>query len=160
MIKLYIDIAESNGAAISFVGVEDTEIILAGTTINSMGTSEKNNEYQRYVDDYDIQFIFDDCVPQLEFYTVPFVDIIAKDSEGGFIGSLGQQFDLEGDTPICYINRDLKCFIVSDNAINFLKNVGSWKDDLIPFDKITFYSSKVDAQKDLEFIDFSNPCRG
>ena len=160
MIKIYFDIAKSNGAAISFVGAEDTEIILAGTTINSMSTSEKNDEYQKYVDDYDIQFIFDNCVPQLEFYTVPFVDIIAKDSEGGFIGSLGQQFDLEGDAPICYINRDLKCFIVSDNAINFLKNVGSWKEDLIPSDKTTFYSSKADAQKDLEFIDFSNQCRG
>ena len=160
MIKIYFDIAESNGAAISFVGAEDTEIILAGTTINSMSTSEKNAEYLKYADDYDIQFIFDDCVPQLEFYTVPFVDIIAKDSDGGFIGSLGQQFDLEGDSPICYINKDLKCFIISDDTINFLKNLGSWKHILIPFDKITLYSSKVDAQKNLEFVDFSNLCMG
>lgn len=156
MIKKYFDITESNGAAILFIGIKDTEIILAGTTINSMSTSEKNDEYQRYADDYDIQFIFDDCVPQLKFYTVPLVDIIAKDSEGGFIGSLGLQFDLEGDAPICYINRDLKCFIVYDNAINFLKNVESWKDNFTPYNEITIYSSKVDAEKDLEFIDFSN----
>lgn len=160
MIKKYFDITESNGAGIFFVGIKDTEMILAGTTINSMSNSEKNDEYQRYADDYDIQFIFDDCVPQLEFYTVPFVDIIAKDSEGGFIGSLGQQFDLEGDAPICYINRDLKCFIVSDNAIKFLTNVGLWKDNLIPSDKIALYSSKVDAQKDLEFVDLANLGRG
>lgn len=160
MIKLYFDITEFNGAGISFVGIKDTEVILAGTTINSMSTNEKNDEYLRYSDDYDIQFIFDDCVPQLEFYTVPLVDIIAKDSEGGFIGSLGQQFDLESDAPICYINRDLECFIVSDSARNFLKNVGLWKDNLMPYDKITLYSSRLDAKKNLEFIDFSSICRG
>ena len=31
--------------------------------------------------------VFDDCVPQ--------VDIMAKDSEGGFLGTIGQSCDLE-----------------------------------------------------------------
>ena len=150
MSKLYLDISELEGAAISFVGIEATEIILTGTIISSMSTMEKNDEYQRYADDYDIQFIFDDCVPSLEFYTVPLVDIVAKDSDGGLIGSLGQRFDLEGDSPICYINKELECFIVSENVTGFLINVESWKDNLMPYDKITFYPSKAEAERELE----------
>ena len=118
-----------------------------------MEVSNKNDEYQRYADAYDIQFIFDDCVPKLRFYTVPLVDIVAKDSDGGFIGSLGQQFDLENDSPICYINKDLECFIVSENGKKFLENIESWKKNLIPYDKITFYTSKEEAESKLDFFD-------
>ncbi|WP_245975473.1 hypothetical protein [Oceanobacillus chungangensis] len=74
-----------------------------------MSVYHKNEEYQKYANDYDIQFIFDDDIPHLEFNTVPYVDIMAIDSNGGFIGTVGQQCDLESDAPICYINRDLEC---------------------------------------------------
>lgn len=152
MSKVYLDTTELQLSGISFVGIEDTEIILAGTIINSMDINEKNDEYQRYADDYDIQFIFDDCIPSLRFYTVPLVDIMAKDSDGGFIGSLGQQFDLESDSPICYINKELECFIVSKNITEFLENVESWKKNLMLYDKITFYTSKGEAESKLEFF--------
>lgn len=152
MSKVYLDTTELQLSGISFVGIEDTEIILAGTIINSMDINEKNDEYQRYADDYDIQFIFDDCIPSLRFYTVPLVDIVAKDSDGGFIGSLGQQFDLESDSPICYINKELECFIVSKNITEFLENVESWKKNLMLYDKITFYTSKGEAESKLEFF--------
>lgn len=137
MRKVYLDITELTIGAIS-VFVKDAEIILAGTTINSMGVNDKNEEYQRYAKDHDIQFIFDDCVPNLEFYTVPQADIIAKDSVGGFIGTVGGQCDLESDVPICYINKDLECFIISENGAEFLRNVESWKKNLKPYDKIIF----------------------
>lgn len=83
-------------------------------------------------------------------------NIIAIDSEGGFIGSLGQQFDLECDAPICYINRDLECFIVSENAAEFLKNIESWKKNLKLYDKVTFYHSKTEAERELQFIDLTD----
>ena len=153
MLKVYLDATELQLPGISFAGIEDTEIILAGTRISSMDINEKNDEYQRYANDYDIQFIFDDCVPSLSFYTVPLVDIVAKDSDGGFIGSLGQQFDLENDSPICYINKDLECFIISENVTEFLENVESWKNNLTPYHKVTFYTSKEEAKRKLEFLD-------
>ena len=153
MLKVYLDATELQLAGIIFAGIEDAEIILAGTSISSIDINEKNDEYQIYADDYDIQFIFDDCVPSLSFYTVPLVDIVAKDSDGGFIGSLGQQFDLESDSPICYINKDLECFIVSENVTEFLENVESWKSNLTPYHKVTFYTSKEEAKRKLEFLD-------
>ncbi|MBP2243191.1 hypothetical protein J2Z40_003779 [Cytobacillus eiseniae] len=153
MRKVYLDRTEFPGAVIVFL--EDTEIIQAGTTIYSMSVYERNEEYQKYADDYDIQFIFDDDIPHLEFYTVPYVDIMAKDSKGGFIGTVGQQCDLESDAPICYINKDLECLIISENGEGFLSNIESWQDNLKPYDKITFYRSKAEAEMELEFIDLS-----
>lgn len=44
-----------------------------------MDVTDKNQEYQRYAKDYDIQFIFDDNIPNIEFYTVPQVDVMAKE---------------------------------------------------------------------------------
>lgn len=154
--KPYIDITQLKSSGAFFVGLEDKEIILSRTIINSMSINEKNYEYQRYADDYDIHFIFDDCIPEVEFYTVPILDIIAKDGEGGFIGSLGHQFDLESDSPVCYVNRDLECFIVSENMKEFLKGIKCWKKNLKVYNKVTFYPSKEEAQEELDFFDLSS----
>ena len=154
MRNIYLDRTQFTGAI--SVSSKDTEIILAGTTIYSMSVDDKNEEYQRYADDYDIQFIFDDYIPHLEFYTIPHVDIMAKDSRGGFIGTIGQSCDLESNAPICYINKDLECFIIAENGADFLSNIESWQNNLKPYDKITFYRSKVEAEMKLEFIDLSD----
>jgi hypothetical protein len=154
MRKIYLDRTAFSGAIV--VNLEDTEIISAGTTINSMGVHHRNEEYQTYANEYDIQFIFDDDIPHLEFFTVPHVDIAAKDSKGGFVGIVYQQCDSESDAPICYINRDLECFIVSENVEDFLSNIGTWQDNMKPYDKITVYRSKAEAETELEFIDLSD----
>ena len=153
MRKVYLDRTELTGAINVFL--KGTEIILAGTTIFSMSVHDRKEEYQKYANDYDIQFIFDDSIPHLEFYTVPYVDIMAIDSKGGFIGTVGQQCDLESDAPICYINRDLECLIISENGKDFLSNIESWQDNLKPNDKITVYRSKAEAETYLEFINLS-----
>ncbi|WP_096154114.1 hypothetical protein [Bacillus sp. FJAT-45066] len=153
MRKVYLDRTEVIGAV--GVNIEDTEVILAGTTIFPMSAHYKNEEYQKCASDYDIQFIFEDDIPHLEFFTVPHVDIMAKDSKGGFIGTVYQQCDSESDAPFCYINRDLECFIISENEKDFLSNIGTWQDNMKPYDKITVYRSKAEAETELEFIDLS-----
>lgn len=153
MRKLYLDRTELTEALCVFV--RGAEIISAGTTICSLNPNYRNEEYQRYTIDYDIQFIFDDCIPHLDFYTVPQVDIMAKDSKGGFIGTIGQPCDLESDAPICYINKDLKCFIISENGAGFLSNISCWQNNLKPYDKISFYHSKAKAEIELEFMNLS-----
>ena len=153
MRKVYLDRTELIGAV--GVNIEDTEVILAGTTIFPMSAQYKNEVYQKCASDYDIQFIFDDDIPHLEFFTVPHVDIMAKDSKGGFIGTVYQKCDSESDAPICYINRDLECFIISENEKEFLSNIGTWQNNLKPYDKITVYRSKAEAEMELEFIDLS-----
>ncbi|MFS0862031.1 hypothetical protein [Fredinandcohnia sp. 179-A 10B2 NHS] len=153
MQKVYLDRTQLTGAI--SVNIEDTEVILAGTTIFPMSAHYKNEEYRKCASDYDIQFIFDDDIPHIEFFTVPHVDIMAKDSKGGFIGTVYQQCDSESDAPICYINRDLECFIISENEEDFLSNIGTWQDNLKPYDKITVYRSKAEAEMELEFLDLT-----
>ena len=154
MRKIYLDRTALPGAII--VNLEDTEVISAGTTIYSIGVNDRNEEYQRYANDYDIQFIFDDDIPRLEFFTVPHVDIMAQDSKGGFIGTVDHQCDLESNAPICYINKELESFKISENGKDFLSKVESWQDSMKPYDKITVYRSKAEAETEIEFIDLSD----
>jgi hypothetical protein len=151
MRKIYFDTTEVNGCISAFS--TEAEVIPAGTTIYSMSIKDKNEEYQRYANDYDIHFIFDDDIPVLSFYTVPQVDILARDSEGGFIGTVSQRADLESDAPICYVNNHQQCFLIAKNGKEFLEIVDSWKQHLEPYSDIVFYSSKSEAEKELEFIE-------
>lgn len=151
MKKLYLDETQAHECMSLFI--KDAEIIHAGTTIYSMSVKEKNEEYERYADEYDIHFIFDDDIPHIDFYTVPQVDIMATDSQGGFIGTIGQMTDFESDAQICYIDNDRKCFLIAENAKDFLKCAPMWKSSLKEYNGVTFYNSKSDAEKAVEFID-------
>lgn len=150
MRKVYLDKTEINNCISVFA--TDAEVIPTGVTISCMSTKHKNGEYQKYADDYDIHFIFDDDIPVFAFYTVPQVDILARDSEGGFIGTVGQRSDFESDAPICYINNRQECFLIAKTGKEFLKIADSWKRYFKPYNGIVFYASKSEAEKELEFI--------
>ena len=150
MKKVYLDVTELKEC--TSVWMKDVEIIRAGTTIYSMPIRHRNAEYQRYADEYDIHFIFDDNIPVIDFYTIPQIDILATDSNGGYIGTIGQMSDLESNAPIGYIDKDRRCYLISKTGKEFMERVSSWKDALEPYDEIKFYSSKADAMKENEFL--------
>lgn len=151
--KVYLDAVELAECEILSVIIDgDDEVISVGTTVHSMDVAFKN-DYQIYADTYDIHFIFDDNIPNIEFYTNPQIDIIAVDSAGGFIGAVGDSFDIESDAPICYINQKLECFVIAKNGKEFIENVASWKKNLKLFNEIVFYPSKVEAEKELSFVE-------
>lgn len=141
MRKVYLDMTQAAGS-IGAIGL-DAQIIGAGTTVYSMPIKEKNDAYQRYADDCDIHFIFDDNLPALTFYTVPWVDILATDGDGGFIGTVGAQSDLQSDAPICYIDSRQNCFLIAQSGKAFLEIADSWKRRLKPYEGIVFYSAKA-----------------
>lgn len=151
MKKLYMDVTERNECIV--VIVEGVEIIHAGTTISSMSVKEKNSKYERYADEYDVHFIFDDAIPRIGFYTVPQVDIFATDSHGGFIGTVGQTSDLQSGAPICYIDNSLDCYLIAENARDFINGISKWRNRLKKYNGITFFSSKTEAEKAVEFLD-------
>lgn len=153
MKKVYLDVTQLNGP--TSIWMKNTEIVRAGTTVYSMQVKDKNAEYQRYADEYDIHFIFDDNIPQIDFYTIPQVDIVATDSEGGYIGSVGKMFSLESDASICYIDKGHNCYLIADSGKEFINNAREWKVNLMPYDKVRFFLSKEDAQKEYEFLDIN-----
>lgn len=151
MRKVYLDKTKNN-MCIS-VYMKDTEIIPAGTLVNAMSIRHKNSEYQRFADEYDVHFLFEDDVPKVDYYTIPMVDIFAVDSNGGCIGSVGQATDLQGDIPICYIDAERNCYLIAGNGKEFLAKVQYWKKDLVSYDGIEFLESLEEAQEKYEFLD-------
>lgn len=91
------------------------ELIPVGTTVHSMPTTDKNTEYDRLSREHDVHFIFDDNVPTVDFYTIPFIDIMAVDSCNGYIGSIGEKCDMESNAPICYIDAEKNCYLIAKN---------------------------------------------
>lgn len=156
MKKIYLDATQDTRCMDLFV--KDMEVVRTGTTIYTMSVKDRNEVYLRYAQDYDIHFIFEDHVPNITFYTIPYIDIMAEDNEGGFIGSIGMCSDLESNAPICYINKDLECFLVADNMKVFLEKADSWKNHLEPYKDIVFYKSKSEAEQEIEIIDSRQIC--
>lgn len=92
MKKLYWDVSESEGC-IGYIGVsaKDTEVVSAGTTLYLMSVKDKNTEYQRYADTYDLKFIFDDDIPQIGFIRFPELVFLQKTAWEGYLVQLVKQ---------------------------------------------------------------------
>jgi len=151
MRKVYFDAAQANMCVSVFVS--SAEAVPAGTTVYAMPVKHKNKEYQRFAEEYDIRFIFEDEVPKTDFYTIPLAEIFAVDSGGGYICSVGQKTDFESDAPICYIDSGKKCYLAASNGKEFLENAGHWKERLKPYHDIEFFDSREAAQKKYAFIE-------
>ena len=151
MHKLYLDVTQELNLTSLFIA--DTEIIPAGTTIFSMPVDVNDEIYQQYADIYDIHFIFEDNLPCPDFYSIPQLDIMARDSNGGFIGTLGQQCDLDSNAPICYINENKKCYLIAATGKEFLDNISNWKARLKPYNDVVLFETKTAAENVLDFID-------
>ena len=86
MKQLFLDVTSSNYDRCKRcnlrVSRKDAEIIQAGTTIYSMPTELKDEEYQKFIDCYDIHFIFDNMALNVDFYAVPRVDITGGRQSG------------------------------------------------------------------------------
>ena len=152
MNKLYLDVSKRENYPAISIGIKDTEVITSGSTVYHMDSNDKNETYQQYADEYDIHFIFYDDTIKLSFYTVPQVDVFATDREGGLIGTVGSFTDLQSDLPICYINKNKECFLVANSGKEFLETTKSWKNNLKPYNEVIFYESKLEAEKELRFI--------
>lgn len=152
MKKIYLD--KTKVTTCTSVFASGYEVVWAGAVITSMPVKYKGKEYQRYADTYDIQFIFDDDIPILDFYTIPLVDIFAVDSCGGYIGTVGEPFYLEGKAPVCYIDHDKNCFLLADNSKDFLSNVEIWKEQMKPCTSIEVFASKEEAKGKYKFLDW------
>ncbi len=152
MDTMYLD--RTDKSCIS-VFMKDVAIIPAGTTVYSLSVKDKKDEYDLFADKYDIHFIFDDCVPAIDFYSIPYIDILATDSLGGFLGTLGEISGFYSDAPICYIDSDKNCFVVAPNFRELVNSPEDWREKASPCEEIVFFKSKEEAMKNHEFVDLS-----
>ena len=150
---IYMDFSGTDGA-IGFIS-DGEPVIAVGVSIHAMPMSVKKKEwelYRQFAIDNDVHFLFEDNVPVVDFYAVPRVNIAAVDSEGGFIGSVGEIFDLSASVPLVYISPQRECFLITQDSTNFLSMASEWKQHLIPYCGVTLYPSKEAAMADFPII--------
>lgn len=104
----YLDMTQVKGC-FGVIPENGETIVFTGVSINLMPLSVKRKEGEVYADfakKYGIHFIFDDDIPDIDFYSVPRLDIGAKDDAGGYIASVTEPFSLSD--PIILIRREYR----------------------------------------------------
>ena len=152
MNTMYLDMTDNSCTS---VFIKNTRIIPAGTTIYAMPVKDKCDAYDFLADKYNIHFIFDDNIPTIDFYAIPRIDIMATDGAGGFLGTLGEISDLNGQAPICYIDNDKNSYVIAADFRDLLNHSDNWREHALPCKEITLFSSKAEAMKKHKFIDLS-----
>ena len=135
------------------VFMKDTHLIPAGASVYSMAVSQKNEVYEKFAKDFDVHFIFNDCMPKIDFYAVPFLSIFAVDSSGGMFSSIGAHTDFESDAKIVYIAPDRTIFLLADNGKEFIANIALWKENMKPFSEVNLFSDISHAKEKYHFIE-------
>ena len=143
--KVYFDQSGSDGPTAIFS--KEAEYIPAGTMINAMPVRHKQEVFRRFSEALDIQFIFEDKIPWIDFYAVPYLEIIGFDSEEGWIGVLGE------DMPVIYVDSDRNCWKIADNIHLFLSLTPGWKRNLTVCKDVKIYPSLEAAKEELKFVD-------
>ena len=152
----YLDMTQAKGC-FGIIPENGETLVLTGVSVYSMPLSVKQKEseaYENFARKYGVHFIFDDCIPKIDFYTVPKIEVAASDNNGGFIASVGELFSLRDPVPLVYISSDRKTYLITEDSSEFLSIVSEWKGKLTPYDGIALYASKEDARKDYPIIDF------
>ena len=152
----YLDMTQTAGC-VAIIPENGETVVLTGVSVYSMPLSVKRKEseiYDDFAQKYGIHFIFDDCIPEIDFYAIPKIEIAATDNDGGFIASVGESFSLRDSVPLVYISVDRKTYLITEDSSEFLSIASEWKKKLTPYDGIALYASKEDARKDYPIIDF------
>ena len=115
------------------------EIVFTGKIISTMSIKEKNEKvYQILAEEYDVCFIFDDNVPNIDFYPVPKLEIFAYDSFDGYFCSTSNDLNInEKDAPIYYVDKILNCYYLTSNLREFFELITYnplWKKELFGYD--------------------------
>jgi len=131
------------------------KIVQAGTTIYSMPIKDRK-DYLMIEEKSGVFFIFDDCIPKIDFYAVPRIDIFARDNQDGYFGTIGDMSDLEDlKATICYIDKNRNVFKVANCLREFLfptETISKRIQHMKPISGITFCSSLKEAKELYEFI--------
>ncbi len=155
--KRYIDATKSGCIAIYAKDeeVKPIEIVQAGTTIYSMPIKDRK-DYLMIEEKSGVFFIFDGCIPQVDFYAVPRIDIFARDNQGGYFGTIGNISDLEDlKALICYIDINKNVFKVANCMREFIfptDTIIERIQHMKPISGITLCSSLKEANERYEFL--------
>lgn len=156
--KVYIDVEQvcfKNGAIGIILADENgkqKEIVFTGKIVSSMSVKEKSEKvYQILAEEYDVCFIFDDNIPNIDFYPVPKLEIFAHDSFDGYFCTNSSHFSIkEKDAPIYYVDKMLNSYYLAPNLLEFIGlilNKPPWKKEFFGFDRL-----QIKSQENKQYI--------
>lgn len=139
----YFDLSKLGGC-VGILADSGDQVVYAGTRIHTEPGKYRHMELARKLEtENDFHFWFDEG-PDLPVYTVPKTEIGGYDSEGGlFAGSM--EFTLGESKPLYYIDRQRRCYLITNDSSAFLSMGKAWREALVPTDAIEVFDSYEQA---------------
>lgn len=142
----YFDLSDLSGCVGIIVSPGDT-VVCTGTTVHTESAKYRGCEAaERLARDNDLHLWYDDERPDVSIYTVPKTEIGGYDNRGGlFVGCM--DFTLWQEKPMYYIDREGKCFLITQDSRKFQGMGLSWREKMVPTDTIGVFASLAEAGK-------------
>lgn len=143
--KYYIDLTASDGPMAILFTQRENEAVYVGTMVHTEDAKLRNHPLaKRYAEECDFHFFFKgDELPKL--YTVPQTEIGGYDSEGGLFAGIGS-FDLR-DAPLYYLDRNRKCWLITEYGTELLEMGMEWREKMVPTDAIEVFADRAGAER-------------
>ena len=114
---------------------------ISGINISSLEFSQYDKDYLRKISlDSDIEFILEKGIKDICFYAVPYVDIFAFDSEGGWYAVENEI--LEYDSNIIYIAPDREAYKIGMSFGAFINEFSDISESYTEFTKRIKYRAE------------------
>lgn len=150
--KYYIDLTKMKNCVGFLFSHPENEAVFVGTTIHTEAPKLRERPLaKQYAEECDFRFFFHgDDLPEL--YTVPKTEIGGYDSQGGlFAGSY--DFDFRKG-PLYYIDRERKCYLITENCGEFLEMGMNWRENMVPTDAIEVFANREEAEQKYKIWDW------
>lgn len=148
------DMREKDGPIAIFSS--KVNVVSAGTTFRVMSprTREKTPQYGEIEERYGIFFFFSNRdEPELPFFAVPYLELFARNREGGWFGTSNC-----GEEEVYYITPEGEPFRVSSSMKEFARRLlagEDWRELWEPAQELTLYPSKEAAAQAVELVPLS-----
>lgn len=146
---VYIDCKSIRSNIVAAVNYNDGEyesnlIGISGINISSLEFSQYDKDYLRKISlNSDIKFILEKGIKDICFYAVPYVDVFAFDSKGGWYAAENEI--LEYDSNIIYIAPDREVYKTGMNFGTFINEISNISESYTEFTgKMRYGAEKSD----------------
>lgn len=148
---------DMNDITVGAVGIflRDAKVMPAGVTVASEPAVARQDaavmqEYARFAEK-DVHFFFRDDEPEIDFYSVPRLDVFARTTDG-LLATLGESSDAEGEAPIVLIDHEKRVYRAAKTMLDLLTST-NWKDGVGEERDVRIFPNRAAAEAELEFID-------
>ena len=140
----YLDLTQMKGCTGLILNPEH-RAVFTGTQIHTESERYRDCEPAQHLErENDLHFWFGEK-PRIDVYTVPKMELGGYDSRGGWFAGC-PDFSLEAE-PLYYIDRDRRCWRITDDSREFGDMGLSWRERMVPAEEIRVFASLDEARE-------------